>query len=390
MEPPLARRMERLGTETAFEVLARARALEARGRSVLHLEVGEPDFPTPEAVVEAGVEALRGGWTKYGPAPGFPDLRAAIAEHVARTRGVPVDPAGVVVTPGAKPVLFHATLALVEEGDEVLLPEVGFPIYESMARFAGGTPVFYPLPPERGFAPDPAAVAARLTPRTKLLVLNSPGNPAGGVSSPADLDALAEALRPTRTFVMTDEIYADFVYEGAHASLLSRPGMRERTVLVDGFSKSFAMTGWRIGWGVMPPALAAAVTRLQVNATSSTASFTQRAGLAALRGPRDPVERMVAAFRERRDAFVAGLATVRGFAGALPRGAFYAFPSVRGTGLTSKEAADRMLEEAGVACVAGTSFGAAGEGFVRFSFAASRQVLEEAVERLRALFGAAP
>ncbi len=387
MEPPFARRMAVLGTETAFDVLARALALEAQGRSVLHLEMGEPDFPTPGFVVEAGVEALRGGWTRYGPAAGQADLRAAVAARVASTRGVPVDPDEVVVAPGAKPILFHAILALVEEGDEILLPLVGFPIYESMARFAGGTCVFYDLPEERGFSPDPARIASLLTPRTKLLVLNSPGNPCGGVSTAQDLERIAEAVRATRAWVLSDEIYADFVYEGGHASILSCAGMKERTVLADGFSKSWSMTGWRAGWGVMPVEMARAVTRLQINATSSTASFTQRAGLAALRGPREPVERMVAEFRVRRDAFVAGLNRVRGFRCLPPRGAFYAFPSVRGTGFDSKEVASRILEEAGVACVAGTAFGAGGEGFVRFSFAASRESLQEAVERLQGLFG---
>ena len=389
MEPPFARRMASLGTETAFDVLARARALEADGRKVIHLEMGEPDFRTPGFVVDAGVEALRAGWTKYGPAAGQPDLRAAVAERTAARCGVPVSPEEVVVTPGAKPVLFHAFLALVEEGDEVLLPDTGFPIYESMARFTGGTCVTYRLPEARGFAPDPAEIASLLTPRTKLLVLNSPGNPCGGVSTAEDLEAMAAAVRRSRSWILSDEIYSDFVYEGVHASILSRPGMKERTVLVDGFSKSWAMTGWRAGWGVMPAAMAAALTRLQINATSNAASFTQRAGLAALRGPHEAVDRMVAEFRARRDAFAAGLNTVKGFRCVPPRGAFYAFPSVRWTGLSSREAASRILEEAGVACVAGTAFGAGGEGFVRFSFAASREALDGAVVRLQGLFGRA-
>ena len=389
MELPLAARMERLGTETAFEVLARAKALEAEGRDILHLEVGEPDFDTPSFVVDAAAEALRGGWTRYGPAPGLPEVRHAVAERTAATRGVPVRPEEVVVSPGAKPLLFFTALALVDEGDEVLVPDPGFPIYASVARFAGGTVVPYSLPEARGFAPDPDEIASLLTPRTKLVVLNSPGNPAGGVLGGADLDRTAEAIRASDAWVLSDEIYADFLYDGTHESILARPGMRERTVLVDGMSKSWAMTGWRAGWGVMPEALAERVTRLQINSVSCTASFTQRAMAAALAGPRDSVLEMVAAFRRRRDLLVEGLNSVRGFRCALPRGAFYVFPSVEGTGRSGREVAGDLLEEAGVACVPGTSFGASGERFVRFSFARSEARLLEAVDRIRERYGAA-
>jgi len=381
--------MSRLGTEYAFEVLVRARALEARGKDVVHLELGEPDFATPAHVVEAGVEALRGGHTHYGPAAGLPELRDAIARRVSATRGVEVRPEEVVVLPGAKPVLFLAALALLEEGDEALVPDPGFPIYDSAARFAGATVVPYPLDPARGLSPDPAAVASRLSPRTKLVFLNSPGNPAGGVSSPEDLGILAEALRGRDCWVLSDEIYSEVLYGGRHASVLPLPGMRERTILLDGFSKTWAMTGWRVGYGVMPEPLAREMARMQVNSTSCTAAFTQRAALAALEGPAAPARAMVEELHRRRDAAVEGLNGVRGFRCHLPRGAFYAFPDVRGTGVASKALADRLLEEAGVASVAGTAFGALGEGYLRFNFGAPLQRILEGVRRIRGLLGAA-
>jgi aspartate aminotransferase len=389
MDSPLAARLARLGAEGGFEVLARARALEAKGRKILHLQLGEPDFPTPQHVVDAGANALREGWTRYGPAAGLMDFRQAVADHVGASRGVPVAAEEVVVGPGAKPLIFYAIVALVDPGDEVLCPDPAYPTYESVTRLVGGVPVPYGLPESRAFAPDPAEIAARITPRTKLVVLNSPGNPCGGVTSREDLEALAEALRPTRAWVLSDEIYGEILYGGRHASILSVPGMKERTVLVDGFSKCWSMTGWRLGYGVLPVPVAQAVTRLQVNAVSCPSPSVQRAGLAALQGPRTFVDTMVAEFRARRDAFVADLNTVKGFRCLPPKGAFYAWVNVEGTGRNGKEIADLLLAEAGVACVSGASFGAPGDRYIRFSFATSREILGAAVAAMRSVLGAA-
>jgi aspartate/methionine/tyrosine aminotransferase len=384
----LAGRMGRLGTETAFEVLARARALEAQGRKIVHLEIGEPDFDTPAHVVQAGVEALQGGHTHYGPSPGLPALREAIAGHVARTRGIDCTPANVVVTPGGKPILFFAMLALVEEGAEVVYPNPGFPIYESMIRFCGGRPVAVPLRQEREFAVDVEEIASLLTERTRMLVLNSPQNPTGGVMGRRDVAALAEILAKwPKVTVLSDEIYSDILYEGEHASILAHPGMPERTILLDGFSKTYAMTGWRLGYGVMPTALAEHVARLQTNSTSCTASFTQIAGVAALTGDHGPVRAMIEAFRQRRDAIVDGLNAIRGFRCLRPKGAFYVFPNIEDTGMTSKELQTRLLENAGVACLAGTAFGAHGEGHLRFSYANSLENIHDALSRIGELVG---
>jgi aspartate aminotransferase len=384
----LAARMSRLGTETAFEVLARARALEAQGRSIVHLEIGEPDFDTPAHVVDAGVHALRTGHTHYGPSPGLPPLREAIAEHVARTRGVDCRPANVVVTPGGKPVMFFAMLALVEAGTEVVYPNPGFPIYESMIRFCGGRPVPLPLREAKAFSVDVDELASLLNERTRLVILNSPQNPTGGVLPKEDVAAIVEVLRPwPDVVVLSDEIYSDMLYEGEHASVLQHEGMAERTILLDGFSKTYAMTGWRLGYGVMPEALAAHVARLQTNSTSCTASFTQLAGVAALRGDHGPVRAMVEAFRARRNAIVAGLNDVRGFRCLSPKGAFYVFPNVEGTGMSAKELQTRLLEEAGVACLAGTAFGEFGEGHLRFSYANSLDNIHEALSRIRRFLG---
>ena len=380
----LAERMSRLGTETAFDVLVRARALEAQGRKVIHLEIGEPDFATPRHIIEAAKKALDEGWTHYGPAQGFPDLREAIADYVSRTRSIRVGPDHVAVVPGGKPILFFPMLALLEPGDEVLYPNPGFPIYESMIRFLGAVPVPLPLMEERGFALDLDLLRDRLSERTRLLILNSPHNPTGGVLSRQDVEAIADMVRDRDLMVLSDEIYSRIYYDEPPFSIASLPGMLEKTIILDGFSKTYAMTGWRIGYGVMPTWLVAAVNRLMVNSNSCTASFTQRAALAALTGPQDDADRMVAEFRRRRDAFCDALNALPGLRCARPQGAFYAFPNIRDTGFSSGELADRLLEEAGVACLSGTAFGAYGEGYLRFSYANSYENLIEAVERIAA------
>jgi aspartate/methionine/tyrosine aminotransferase len=381
----LAGRMSRLGTETAFEVLVRARALEAQGRSVIHLEIGEPDFETPRHVREAAKQAIDEGWTHYGPTQGYPDFRAVIAEYVGRTRGIRVGPEHVCVVPGGKPIIFFPILALIEQGDEVIYPNPGFPIYESMIRYAGGVPVPIPLLMDRGFSFDLDYFRSRLTDKTKMVILNSPQNPTGGVIPREDIAALAEMLRDRDLIVLSDEIYSRIHYmDEAPVSIASFPGMVEKTVILDGFSKTYAMTGWRMGYGVMPEWLVEAVNKLMVNSNSCTASFTQRAGIAALTGPQDEVEAMVAEFRRRRNAFCDGLNTLPGFRTACPQGAFYAFPNVEGTGMRAKELADALLADGGVACLSGTSFGEYGEGFLRFSYANSLENLMEAVERIRA------
>ncbi|MBC7222663.1 MAG: pyridoxal phosphate-dependent aminotransferase [Anaerolineae bacterium] len=379
----LAKAMHRLGTETAFEVLLKARQLEAQGREVVHLEIGEPDFDTPAHIVEAAVEALRRGETHYTPSAGIPALREAIAAYVARTRGIPVDPEQVVVVPGGKPIIFFTILSLCEPGDEVIYPNPGFPIYESMIRFVGAKPVPIPLRMERDFRLDVDQLADLLSPRTKLVILNSPHNPTGGVLGPEDLRAIAEAVQRTDAMVLSDEIYSRIVYEGTFHSIASVPGMAERTVILDGFSKTYAMTGWRLGYGVMPRELAPHITRLMTNSNSCTASFVQHAGIAALQGDQTPVDRMVAAFRERRDVVVRGLQEVPGFRCTWPAGAFYAFPNIEGTGLTAHQMQEYLLEEAGVATLAGTSFGQFGEGFIRLSYANSVENLRKGLERIR-------
>jgi aspartate aminotransferase len=380
----IAERMNRLGTETAFEVLVKAKALEAQGRDIVHLEVGEPDFPTPENIVEAGVRALKDGKTKYTPSAGIPELREAVAQHVSATRGVKVSADQVVITPGAKPIMFFSILALVEPGDEVLYPEPGFPIYESMIRYVGGVPVPYVLREENHFRFDPDEFRAKANAKTKMIILNSPHNPTGGVLEASDLQIVAEVAQKYDLTVFTDEIYWRVLYEGTFSSLLSVPGMAERTILLDGFSKTYAMTGWRLGWGVMPAQLAPQITRLQTNSNSCVAGFTQYAGVEALTGPQDSVGKMVAAFKERRDTMVDGLNAIPGFTCQKSRGAFYAFPNTRATGWDSRQLADYLLNEAGVACLSGTAFGEAGEGYLRFSYANSLENIQKALVRIRA------
>jgi len=379
----LVERMSRLGTESAFDVLARARALEQQGRSVIHLEIGEPDFPTPAHVIEAGKRALDEGWTKYGSPQGMPDLREAIAAYISKTRSIDVDPACVCVVPGGKPIMYFTMTALIEEGDEVIYPNPGFPIYESLIRFLGAVPVPIPMLESRGFSFDLDLFREKLSPRTKMVILTSPQNPTGGITPAEDVARIAEMLRDRDLMVLSDEIYTRIVYEGEAKSIASFPGMLEKTILLDGFSKTYSMTGWRLGYGVMPKWLAAAVSQLMVNSNSCTASFTQRAGLAALQGPQDCVTAMVAEFRRRRDAIWKGLNEIPGFRCALPAGAFYAFPNVTGTGMSSKQLADLLLNEAGVACLDGAAFGQYGDGYLRFSYANSLANIEQALERIR-------
>jgi aspartate/methionine/tyrosine aminotransferase len=378
----VAERMGRLGTETAFEVLARARALERQGKSVVHLEIGEPDFDTPVHIREAAKRALDAGATHYGPSAGLPELREAIARHIEKTRGIPVAADEVVVTPGAKPIMFFAILALVNRGDEVVYPNPGFPIYESVVNFVGGVPVPIPLLEETGFGFDLRELERRVSKKTKLLIINSPENPTGGVLAPADVGRIAELARHYRVPVLSDEIYRRFLYEGEFASIASLPGMKPQTIILDGFSKSYAMTGWRLGFGVMPAPLAEHMTRLMTNSVSCTASFIQHAGVAALAGDDAPVQAMVEEFRRRRDLIVDGLNRIPGVSCARPRGAFYVFPNVKSFGRPSKEIASHLLDEAGVALLGGTAFGQFGEGYLRLSYAAAPAVIREALDRM--------
>jgi aspartate/methionine/tyrosine aminotransferase len=373
----LAERMNRIGVEGAFDVLVRARALEAQGRDIIHLEIGEPDFPTPSHIVEAAKQALDEGWTHYGPAPGLPELRQSIAAYIGRTRGIQVGPEHVAVVPGGKPMIFFPMLALLEPGDEVIYPNPGFPIYESMINFLGATPVPWPAAPL-----DLNQLSGKLSAKTKMLILNSPHNPTGGVISADDVRAIASLVRDRDLIVLSDEIYSRIYFDEPPLSIASLPGMLEKTIILDGFSKAYAMTGWRLGYGVMPTWLVDAVTKLMINSNSCTASFTQRAGLAALDGPQDDVHKMVAEFRRRRDAFCSALNGLPGFQCAIPSGAFYAFPNIAGTGFGSQALAGALLEKAGVACLSGNSFGAHGEGFLRFSMASSYESLMLAAERI--------
>lgn len=382
----LAQRMSRLGTETAFEVLARARELERQGRDVIHLEIGEPDFDTPKNVVEAGIRALQSGATHYNPSPGTDELRRAVADDQSRRKNIDAGPENVIITPGGKPVMFYLMLALVEEGDEVIYPDPGFPIYESMVDFLGARRVPIGFREEgRRFRWDIDALERRAGPQTKLMVVNTPSNPVGCAIPGEDLERIAEVARKNDIFVLSDEIYSRLLYEGTFTSLASLPGMAGRTCILDGFSKTYAMTGWRLGYGVMPAELVPAVTRLQTNSASCTATFTQLAGVEALTGPQDSVDEMVQEFLRRRDLVIEGLNAIDGVTCALPEGAFYAFPNIRGTGMKSREAADMLLYEAGVAVLSGTSFGANGEGYLRLSYANSFENLERALERMKSV-----
>jgi aspartate aminotransferase len=378
----LARRMSRLGTETAFEVLNKARALERQGKSIIHLEIGEPDFDTPANVVEAGVDALHKGWTHYGPSAGLPDLRQTIADYVSRTRSVKVTPEEVVVVPGGKPIIFFTILALIDEEDEVIYPNPGFPIYESMIHYVGGKAVPIHLREERDFSLDVDELAALITDRTRLIILNSPQNPTGGVMQRREVEQVAKVIGDRNILVLSDEIYSRLLFEGEHFSIMTVPGMQERTILLDGFSKTYAMTGWRMGYGVMRADLAGHITRLMTNSNSCTASFTQMAGIEALRGDQSSVDQMCAEFKRRRDVVVAGLNKIRGFSCRMPKGAFYVFPNITKTGWKSKPLADALLEQAGVAALSGTAFGDFGEGYLRFSVANSLENLQQALDRI--------
>jgi aspartate aminotransferase len=374
--------MARLGTESAFEVLARARGLEAQGRKIVHLEIGEPDFDTPEHIRAAAAEALDQGYTHYVPAPGLPDVRAEVGEFFGRT-GRPRYPAEqVVITPGAKPIMFYAITVLCEEGDEVLYPDPGFPMYESIANFAGATAVPVPLREEHEFRMDPAEVAGLITDRTKLLILNSPHNPCGSALTRDDVEALADLAIEHDLYVLSDEVYWAIRYGGEHESIASLDGMADRTILLDGCSKTFAMTGWRLGFGAFPAPLVEPVTRLIINTVSCTSAFSQRAILAAVTGPWEPIEAMVQEFHKRRDVIVEGLNHIAGISCVEPSGAFYVFPNITGLGAPSREVADFLLERAGVACLWGPAFGAAGEGYLRISYANSVEAIREALDAI--------
>ncbi|MEE9288252.1 MAG: pyridoxal phosphate-dependent aminotransferase [Bacteroidota bacterium] len=375
--------MKRLGTETAFEVLAAARALEAKGQDIIHLEIGEPDFDTPLNIKEAAKRALDEGYTHYGPAAGYPVVREAIAEEVSRTRHIPVDPDEVVVTPGAKPIMFFALLACVDEGDEVIYPNPGFPIYESVIHFLGAKPVPLILREEKQFRYDLDQLKKAVSKKTRMLILNSPHNPTGGVLTSDDLQEIARLAVENDILVLSDEVYSRCLYDGLeHVSVASFPEMKSRTIILDGFSKTFAMTGWRLGFGVMPKPIAEAVERIQINSNSCTASFSQMAGIEALKGPQSRVKEMVEEFQRRRDVIVDGLNQLPGFRCYRPHGAFYVFPNVESTGKDSRTLADYLLREAGVACLSGTSFGKFGEGYIRFSYATSVENIRKALNRI--------
>jgi len=380
----LAKRMERLGTETAFEVLVKAKALEAQGRDIIHLEIGEPDFDTPGNIIDAGCDALRKGFTHYGPSAGLVELREAIAQYVSETRRVNVMPDEVVVVPGGKPIIFFSILALAEDGDEIIYPNPGFPIYESMINYVGAKAVPIQLREELDFRLDVDEFADLITDRTKLVIVNSPHNPTGGVLEKKDIDAIAHAIGDRNIMVLSDEIYSQLIFEGEEHSIMSIDGMKERTILLDGFSKTYAMTGWRMGYGVMRADLATHISRLVTNSNSCTASFTQVAGIEALRGPQKSVDAMRAEFQKRRDVMVAGLNKIKGFSCRVPHGAFYVFPNVTKTGWPSKKLADALLVDAGVAGLSGTAFGNFGEGYLRFSVANSIENIEKALDRIDA------
>ncbi|MBX3070525.1 MAG: pyridoxal phosphate-dependent aminotransferase [Thermomicrobiales bacterium] len=378
----LATRMSRLGTETAFEVLVRARALEAQGRDVVHLEVGEPDFDTPANIIEAGANALRTGWTHYGPAAGLPDLREAIASYLNSSRGTAYDASNIVVTPGGKPIMFFVIMALLEAGDEAIYPNPGFPIYESMINFVGAKAIPSPILESKDFALDVDQLPSLITPKTKLLIINSPANPTGGVLNRQEIARIAELAVEHDLTVLADEIYSEILYEGEHVSIATMPGMAERTIILDGFSKTYAMTGWRLGYGAMPAEFAQVIANLMVNSNSCTSMAVQRAGLEALTGPQDEVKAMVEAFRRRRDLIVDGLNAIDGISCLRPKGAFYVFPNITGVGMKSKPFADLLLNDFGVAGLSGTAFGQYGEGYLRLSYANSEENLKKALERI--------
>jgi aspartate/methionine/tyrosine aminotransferase len=380
--------MDELGTETALEVLARAKALEKQGKEIIHLEIGEPDFDTPQHIKEAAVRALKAGYTHYTPANGILELREAIAHEIAGNRNIDVHPDEVVVTPGAKPIIFFSILAHVNPSEEVLYPNPGFPIYESVINFAGAKPIPIPLEEEREFRFDPDFIRKKITRKTKMIILNSPGNPTGGILTKNDLKVVADLIADRdNILVLSDEVYNRIIYEGTHESLASLPGMKEKTVILDGFSKTYAMTGWRIGYGIMQRNLAQKITQLMINSNSCTCAFTQMAGIEALKGSQSETEKMVAEFKRRREVIVSGLNKIKGFSCLKPHGAFYAFPSIKNTGKTASELADLLLNESGVATLSGTSFGKFGEGHLRISFANSVENIEKALTKVTEWIG---
>jgi aspartate aminotransferase len=378
-----AERMSRLGTETAFEVLAKAKAMEAQGRDMVHLEIGEPDFDTPPNIIKAAINALKSGFTHYGPSAGLPDARRVFAEHITKDRGVEVKPENIVITPGAKPILFFSILALVDRGDEVIYPNPGFPIYESVINFVGGKSVPIPLREEKGFSFDVDELRTLVNEKTKLIIINSPQNPTGGMLTKKDMKVVAELADRFNAWILSDEVYSKIIYEGKHVSIYDFPEVKERTILLEGHSKTYAMTGWRLGYGIMPPKLAEAVARLQTNSNSCTASFTQMAGIEALTGSQAKSRKMVREFKARRDLIVDGLNAIPGFKCLKPKGSFYVFPNITGTGKKSKELETYLLEKAGVAGLSGTSFGKYGEGYLRFSYANSQENIKKALDKIR-------
>ena len=383
MDSVYAERMKSLGTETAFEVLAKARALEKQGKDIVHLEIGEPDFDTPRNIKDAATKALDEGYTHYVPSAGIPELRQAIADYISKTRNLKVTPEEVVVTPGGKPIMFYTILALVNPGDEVLYPNPGFPIYESLINFVGAKPIPIPLEEKNDFSLDREYVKKMITKKTKLIILNSPENPTGGVLSREDLKVVADSISGRNdAFVLSDEIYSRIIYEGKHESITAFPGMKDKTILLDGFSKTYAMTGWRLGYGVMHKDLALKVAQLMTNSNSCTSAFTQMAGVEALTGPQSEAERMVSEFKKRREVIVDGLNKIKGITCKKPRGAFYVFPNIEGTGMDCRKLGEHLLNNAGVAVLPGTSFGKYGEGHLRLSFANSVENIKKALERI--------
>lgn len=383
MNIEFAQRMSTLGTETAFEVLARARRLEAQGKHIVHLEIGEPDFDTPPHITEAGIKAMRDGYTHYTPAAGIPEARQAVADYMSRTRGVTFEANQVVIVPGSKNVLLFAMLALVNPGDEVIYPDPGYPIYESIAKFIGATLKPIRLREDHDFRFDLDEFRSLVGPRTRMVILNSPHNPCGSILERADMEAIAEIVLGSNAYVFTDEIYSRILYEGTPFSIASVPGMRERTVILDGLSKTYAMTGWRIGFGVMRTDLVDKMSQLMINSSSCAAGFSQIATIAALSGPQDSVDRMVSEFRARRQVIVDELNHIDGVSCRLPKGAFYAFPNVSAVDTDAKRLATFLLDEGGVACLSGTSFGDGGRGYLRFSYANSQDNIREGMRRVR-------
>ena len=379
----LAKRMSRLGTETAFEALAAARALEAEGKSIIHLGIGEPDFDTPIHIREAAKSALDDGYTHYTPSPGLMDVREAVALHQSNSQGYPVSPENIVITPGGKPVMFFTILALIENGDEVIYPNPGFPIYESMINFAGGSAIPWQLKEENDFSADVDSLVNLVSNKTKLIIINSPNNPCGSVMPPEDIERVAKIAKDANVFVLSDEIYKDFYFEGQHVSISQFEGMRDRTIILDGLSKGYAMTGWRVGYGVFPNALVEPISRLMTNSVSCTAAFSQIAAAAALNSNQEDTQAMVKEFKSRRDIMVSGLNSLPGITCNNPKGAFYAFPNITNTGMSSSDFEKRMLNDAGVSLLSGTAFGEMGEGYIRVTFANSRVNLNEALKRMK-------